>query len=86
MYDPHSPPHRIRGVYTRDDAQLVLVDLPGWQKPIDTLTERMQARVDETMADDLDVVLLVLDARDHIGTGDRFVARRVFSLGPSSSC
>jgi GTP-binding protein Era len=78
---PHTTRHRIRGVYTRDDAQLVLVDLPGWQKPIDTLTERMQARVDETMADDLDVVLLVLDARDHIGTGDRFVARRVFSLG-----
>ena len=33
----------------------MLVDLPGWQKPIDTLTERMQDRVDETIADDLDV-------------------------------
>jgi GTPase len=78
---PHTTRHRIRGVHTRDDAQLVLVDLPGWQKPIDMLTERMQGRVDETMAEDLDVVLLVLDARDHIGTGDRYVARRVFSLG-----
>src|ERR1044072_117537 len=77
---PHTTRHRIRGVYTRDDAQLVLVDLPGWQKPIDPLTERMQERADETMADDLDVVLLVVSARDHIGTGDRYVARRVFSL------
>jgi GTP-binding protein Era len=59
----------------------VLVDLPGWQKPIDTLTERMQDRVDQTMADDLDVVLLVVSAREHIGTGDRYIARRVFSLG-----
>ncbi len=78
---PHTTRHRIRGVYTKDDAQLVLVDLPGWQKPIDTLTERMQERVNETMAEDLDVVLLVVSARDHIGTGDRFVARSVFSLG-----
>jgi GTP-binding protein Era len=78
---PHTTRHQIRGVYTRDDAQLVLVDLPGWQKPIDTLTERMQERVDQTMADDLDVVLLVISARDHIGTGDRYIARRVFSLG-----
>jgi GTP-binding protein Era len=78
---PHTTRHRIRGVYTKDDAQLVLVDLPGWQKPIDTLTERMQGRVDETMAEDLDTVLLVVDARAHIGSGDRYVARRVFSLG-----
>jgi GTPase len=78
---PHTTRHRIRGVHTKDDAQLVLVDLPGWQKPIDTLTERMQERVDETMAEDLDTVLLVVDARAHIGSGDRYVARRVFSLG-----
>jgi GTP-binding protein Era len=68
-------------VWTAADAQLVLVDLPGWQKPIDPLTARMQGRVEETIADDLDVVLLVVSARERIGTGDRYVARRVFSLG-----
>jgi GTP-binding protein Era len=78
---PHTTRHRIRGVYTRDDAQLVLVDLPGWQRPIDALTERMQERVHETMADDLDVVLLVVNARERVGAGDRYVARHVFSLG-----
>jgi GTP-binding protein Era len=78
---PHTTRHQIRGVHTTDDAQLVLVDLPGWQKPIDTLTERMQERVDETIAGDVDAVLLVVNARERIGTGDRFVARRVFSLG-----
>jgi GTPase len=78
---PHTTRHRIRGVHTRDDAQLVLVDLPGWQRPIDRLTERMQERVEETMADDIDVVLLVVSSRDRIGAGDRYVARRVFSLG-----
>ena len=79
---PHTTRHRIRGIYSDDDAQLVLVDLPGWQKPIDNMTARMQETVDETMsADEVDVVLLVVSARDRIGAGDRFVARKVFSLG-----
>ena len=78
---PHTTRHRIRGVWTQDDAQLVLVDLPGWQRPIDTLTERMQSRVDETIADDLDVAVLVVNARERIGAGDRYVASRVFELG-----
>jgi GTP-binding protein Era len=78
---PHTTRHRIRGVWTQDDAQLVLVDLPGWQKPIDMLTERMQDRVEETITDDLDVILFVVNARERIGAGDRYVARRVFDLG-----
>ncbi|HUZ81798.1 MAG TPA: GTPase Era, partial [Gaiellaceae bacterium] len=78
---PHTTRHQIRGVRTTDDAQLVVVDLPGWQRPIDTLTERMQGRVDETIASDIDVVMIVVSARERIGAGDRFVARRVFSLG-----
>jgi GTPase len=78
---PHTTRHRIRGVWTQTEAQLVLVDLPGWQRPIDTLTERMQGRVDETIADDLDVAVLVVNARERIGAGDRYVASRIFELG-----
>jgi len=79
---PDTTSHRIRGVYTTDEAQVVLVDLPGWQRPIDTLTERMQERVDEAISsEEVDAVLHVVSARDRIGSGDRFVARRVFSLG-----
>ena len=61
-----------------------MVDLPGWQRPIDALTERMQGRVDNAVSSDVDAVLLVVNARERIGTGDRFVARRVFSLGTRS--
>jgi GTPase len=79
---PHTTRHRIRGVHTTDDAQLVLVDLPGWQKPVDTMTARMQERVDEAInSDDVDAVLLVVSARDRIGSGDRYVARTVFAVG-----
>ena len=79
---PHTTRNRIRGVHTTADAQLILVDLPGWQRPIDPLTERMQGTVDDAMSsDDVDAILLVVSARDRIGAGDKFVARKVFSLG-----
>jgi GTP-binding protein Era len=77
---PNTTRRRIFGVANGSDWQLVLVDLPGFQRPMDPLTERMQDTVDASF-DDVDAVLLVLSARDRIGAGDRFVARRVFSLG-----
>jgi GTPase len=76
---PNTTRRRIFGVVNGDDWQLVLVDLPGFQRPMDALTERMQETVD-TSFEDVDAVLLVVSARDRIGAGDRFVARRVFSL------
>jgi GTP-binding protein Era len=76
---PNTTRRRIFGVANGDGWQLVLVDLPGFQRPMDTLTERMQATVDGSF-EDVDLVLLVVSARDRIGAGDRFVARRVFSL------
>ena len=77
---PNTTRRRIFGVANGDDWQLVLVDLPGFQRPMDALTERMQETVDGSF-EDVDIVLLVLSARDRIGAGDRFVARRVFALG-----
>ena len=63
---PQTTRRRALGAVTRGDAQLVLVDLPGFQTPFDRLTERMQRSVDETLAD-ADVPLLVLDATEPIG-------------------
>jgi GTP-binding protein Era len=77
---PQTTRRRIFGVSTDDEHQLVLVDLPGFQRPRDALTERMQRTVDQSF-DDVDAVLFVVDCRERIGAGDRFVAERVFSLG-----
>jgi GTPase len=76
---PNTTRRRIYGVANGPDWQLVLVDLPGFQRPMDPLTERMQSTVDSSFAD-VDAVLLVVSARDRIGAGDRFVGRRVFDL------
>jgi GTP-binding protein Era len=77
---PQTTRRRIFGIANGDDHQLVLVDLPGFQRPRDALTERMQRTVDRSF-EDVDAVLLVLDCRDRIGAGDRFIAARVFGLG-----
>src|SRR5436189_5433602 len=76
---PQTTRQRIFGIANGDDYQLVLADLPGFQRPRDALTERMQKTVD-TSFEDVDAVLFVLSARERIGAGDRFIAKRVFSL------
>jgi GTP-binding protein Era len=77
---PQTTRRRIRGIVNGDGHQLVLVDLPGFQRPLDPLTEHMQRTVDESL-DDVDAAVLVLDGRQRIGGGDRFVAERLFGLG-----
>ena len=77
---PQTTRQRIFGIANGDDFQLVLADLPGFQKPLDTLTERMQQTVDSAF-EDVEGVLFVLSARERIGAGDRFIASRVYALG-----
>ncbi len=77
---PQTTRRRIFGIANGDDYQLVLADLPGFQRPRDALTERMQHTVDASF-EDVEGVVFVLSARERIGAGDRFIASRVFGLG-----
>ncbi len=70
---PQTTRRAIRAVATEADWQLVLVDLPGVQRPRDALTERMQRRVERELAD-ADGCLLVINAQQGVGPGDRFIA------------
>jgi GTP-binding protein Era len=74
---PQTTRHGIKGVVAGEGYQLVLVDLPGFQRPRDALTARMQRTVNQAL-EDVDGVCLVLAADERIGPGDRYVARRVF--------
>ncbi|HEV3095475.1 MAG TPA: GTPase Era [Solirubrobacteraceae bacterium] len=71
---PQTTRRAIRGVLTDGDAQLVLVDLPGVQRPRDALTERMAARVTQELGD-CDAALLLVNGEQGVGPGDRFIAR-----------
>jgi GTPase len=77
---PQTTRREIRGVATGDDWQLVLVDLPGVQRPRDALTERMQRQVERTLAD-ADAALFVLNGEQEIGAGDRFIAEALRRSG-----
>ena len=70
---PQTTRRAIRGVATGERVQLVLVDLPGVQRPRDALTQRMQARVERELAD-ADAALMVLNGEEGVGPGDRFIA------------
>jgi GTP-binding protein Era len=79
---PQTTRRAIRGVATdlESETQLVLVDLPGVQRPRDVLTERMQGRVERELADS-DVVLFVINGEEGVGPGDRFIARALLGSG-----
>ncbi len=70
---PQTTRRAVRGVATGDRWQLVLVDLPGVQRPRDELTARMQRRVETELAD-ADGCLFVVNAEHSVGPGDRFIA------------
>ena len=79
---PQTTRRAIRGVVTETERelQLVLVDLPGVQKPRDVLTKRMQGRVERELADS-DVVLFVINGEEGVGPGDRFIVRALLGAG-----
>jgi GTPase len=70
---PQTTRRAIRGIAMRGDAQLVLVDLPGVQRPRDALTQRMQQRVEREF-EDADAAVLLLNGEQGVGPGDRFIA------------
>ncbi len=77
---PQTTRRAIRGVATGDDWQLVMVDLPGVQRPRDLMTERMQRLVEHELRDS-DAVLFVLNGEQEVGAGDRFIARAIARSG-----
>ena len=70
---PQTTRRAIRGVHQSGDCQLVLVDLPGVQRPRDELTARMARRVQQEL-DGSDAALLMLSGEQGVGPGDRFIA------------
>jgi GTP-binding protein Era len=77
---PQTTRRAIRGIVTREDWQLVLVDLPGVQRPRDPLTERMQRRMERELAES-DCALFMLNGEQKVGPGDRFIAEAIRRAG-----
>ncbi len=70
---PQTTRRAIRGVLTAGERQVVFVDLPGVQRPRDPLTRRMAHRVEQELQG-ADAALQLINAREGVGPGDRFIA------------
>jgi GTP-binding protein Era len=77
---PQTTRRAIRGVHEHGDCQIVLVDLPGVQRPRDVLTSRMARRVQQEL-DGADATLLMLNAEQGVGPGDRYIASALAAAG-----
>ena len=77
---PQTTRRRLAMAVHGGDWQAVLLDIPGFQTPRDQLTRRMQATVDETLSD-CDAALVMVNASEAVGSGDRFIAERVRAAG-----
>jgi GTPase len=75
---PQTTRNRIQGIVNverrgkRPAGQIVLVDTPGVHKPINTLNRRMMKEVYDAL-EGCDLLLLILDAKEKFGAGDKFV-------------
>lgn len=79
---PQTTRRAIRGVRSEGDRQIVIVDLPGVQRPRDALTSRMAGRVEQELGE-ADLTLLVLNGEQGVGPGDRFIAQTLAQAGAS---
>jgi len=76
---PQTTRRAVRGVLSRDDGQLVIVDTPGLHRPRTLLGQRLNDVVRETLAE-VDVVGFCVPANEKIGPGDRFIAAELQAI------
>ncbi len=77
---PQTTRHKIKGIVTDDDGQIVFVDTPGVHKPGHLLNRRMMSAVHDALLS-VDLVVLMRDASVSTGNGDRFVLDLVRDSG-----
>jgi GTPase len=76
---PQTTRNKIRSILTRDDAQIIFVDTPGFHKPKNALGERLNKAVRETFCE-VDAIVFLLDGTKSIGRGDLFIAGELADL------
>lgn len=69
---PQTTRHRIKGIVTLDEGQIVFIDTPGVHKPGYLLNRRMMSAVHDAILS-VDLIVLMRDASVSTGNGDKFV-------------
>lgn len=73
---PQTTRNLVQGIYNEDDTQIVFVDTPGIHKPIDKLGTALNAQAYYSI-NDVDILLLVVDASVPYGKGDQFIINKL---------
>lgn len=76
---PQTTRNLIEGIYNEKDTQIVFVDTPGIHKPIDKLGHALNAQAYYSI-NDVDVLLLVVDASVSFGRGDQFIIDKLANI------
>jgi GTP-binding protein Era len=73
---PQTTRNTIQGIYNEDDIQIVFVDTPGIHRPIHKLGKFLNRQAYYSI-DDVDVILMLVDASDKLGPGDKYVIEKL---------
>src|SRR5574344_1579490 len=76
---PQTTRNLVQGIYNEDDTQIVFVDTPGIHKPIDKLGVALNSQAYYSI-NDVDVLLLVVDASVSYGKGDQFIIDKLSNI------
>lgn len=73
---PQTTRNMIQGIYNEKDTQIVFVDTPGIHKPNHKLGKYLNKQAYYSI-DDVDVVMMLIDASMPLGPGDKFIIERL---------
>ena len=73
---PQTTRNIIQGIYNEEDTQIVFVDTPGIHKPNHKLGKYLNKQAYYSI-DDVDIVLMLVDASQPLGPGDKFIIERL---------
>ncbi|MCX6450669.1 MAG: GTPase Era [Actinobacteria bacterium] len=75
-HHPNTTRNPIRGIISRSDFQMIVVDTPGVHKPKTLLGSRLNEMVTQNL-ESVDAVVICIPADEAIGFGDEFIAKAV---------
>lgn len=77
---PQTTRNKILAIYNDDESQIVFTDTPGIHKPHNQLGEMMVKAANESM-NDVDVLIMVVDAARQVQDTERRIAESIKKLG-----
>lgn len=73
---PETTRNNIKGIYHEEDTEIVFIDTPGIHKPQDGMSKYLNNQAYDSF-DDADIIMLIVDGSEMMGTGDKYVASKL---------